>query len=97
KFFREFRKRAQAHAQTFFRNEAACLQKFPRAIFGRSSLREWQLLERNSGAMNANFFARAAQIDEAIGKRMRAHERESNAREHSLHRGAMTRLVHIDH
>ncbi len=70
--------------------------KRQRAIAGELARLERNFIERDAGALHADLFARAAEIDQRIGERFRADEDEADRCQHFFRGGAVGGLVEID-
>src|SRR6266404_8509112 len=62
--------RAQARGYTFFGNQSARLHDSPAAIWRCLSFHQRKFIQRNTGAVDSQFFARTTKLHESIGERL---------------------------
>src|SRR4030095_7978103 len=72
------RKGAQACRNTLLRNQPARLHDSPFAIARRLPVHEWKFIERDTGAINPQFFRRTTQVDQPVGERLGTSKHEWN-------------------
>src|SRR4029077_10867824 len=66
------------------------------AVFRESALAKWELLQRNSGALNLNFLRVAAEIDDSAPQRFRPNKNQSYCVQHLQSRFSIGPLIHVD-
>ena len=96
-FCLKFGEGTQAGDKTFFLDQAAGLQKFPSAVVRPFALPEWDLVQRNAGALQPDLLVRATKRHEGAGERLRADENEPRRTQHLVSGRAVMRLVQLDH
>ena len=72
----ENREGAQTRGHAFFWNQPARLHDSPAAIWWCLSFHQRKFIQRNTGAVDSQFFARTTKLHESIGERLRAGEHE---------------------
>src|SRR4029434_1891294 len=66
--FLKNRKSAQARRNTLFRNQPARLYDSPFSVARWLSIHEWKFSERDTSAIDSQFFRRAAQADQSVNQ-----------------------------
>ena len=65
--FLENRERAEARSHTFLRDQTAGLDHSPAAIWRRLSFDEWESIQWNASAVDAQLVRRTAKLNQTIG------------------------------
>ena len=91
----EFSERAQGRFESLFLDQAAGLQAFPHSVGRSAPLPVCDLIERNAGSVNADFFRRATHVSKATSYAFAAHKNEAREGEHASRCRGVFRAIEV--